>query len=278
MTSVWGVTMVKDEADVIEQTLRHLHAEGLTGVVCLDNQSTDGTRDVLIRLGEELRGPDDHEWLNIVDDPEVGYWQSAKMTAAARTALNFGADWVIPFDADEIWYDPAGRTLVDAIPQLGDEANLITAALYDHRCTALDPGVPVDGDDPFTRMGWRLTEPLPLPKVVMRPKHLHQIHPGNHGATLIGVPTIARSGLEVRHFPYRSAEQFIRKARNGGRAYAETTLPRSTGQHWREYFEALETHGEDALASHFAAHFTFNHPAEAGLIYDPAPLRVEVPE
>lgn len=278
MTSVWGVTMVKDEVDVIEQTLRHLHAEGLAGVVCLDNQSTDGTRETLIVLGEELRGPEDREWLNIVNDPEVGYWQSAKMTAAARTALNFGAGWVVPFDADEIWYSPDGRPLADAIPQLGDDANLLTAELFDHRCTALDPAVAEDGDDPFTRMGWRVTESLPLPKVVIRPKHLHSIHPGNHGATLVGVPTIVRAGLQVRHFPYRTAEQFIRKARNGGRAYVETTLPRSTGQHWREYYETLELHGEQALADHFRAHFTFNHPAEAGLIYDPAPLRVEVVE
>lgn len=276
---VWGVSMVKDEEDVIEQTLRHLHAEGLAGAVVLDNLSTDGTRAILDRLRDELFAPDDATaWLLIVDDPEVGYWQSAKMTAAARMALNLGASWVVPFDADEIWYSPDGRPLADAIPALGDDANVITAELFDHRCTALDPAPLLEGDDPFTRMGWRFTTPLPLPKVCVKPKHLHAIHPGNHGATIIGTPMLARPGLEVRHFPYRTSEQFIRKARNGGAAYAETTLERSTGQHWREYAETLWMHGEQALTDHFAAHFTFNHPAENGLIYDPAPIRVQVAE
>ena len=274
---VWGVTMVRDEQDVIEQTLRHLHAEGLDGVVVLENRSADDTPAILARLKRELFAPDgEAAWLVVVEDPEPGYWQSAKMTAAARTAGGLGATWVIPFDADEIWYDPAGRRLAEAVPILGNEASIVTAELYDHRCTALDPEMPADVDDPFTRMGWRHTDPLPLPKVAVRVKGLHAIHPGNHGATYLGTETSpAASGLHVRHFPYRSAEQFVRKARNGAEAYAATTLPRGTGQHWREYGETLAVHGPEALEQHYTHHFTFAHPAEAGLIFDPAPLRVE---
>lgn len=273
---VWGVSMVRDEADVIEQTLRHLHAEGLDGAVVLENRSLDDTPAILARLKAELWAPDgEHAWLTVITDPEPGYWQAAKMTAAARTAAGLGATWVVPFDADEIWYDPAGRRLAEAVPILGNESNVITAQLYDHRSTALDPEMPPDVDDPFTRMGWRLTTPLPLPKVAVRVKGLHQIHPGNHGATYLGEPLVAVPGLHARHFPYRSAEQFVRKARNGSEAYAATTLPRTTGQHWREYGETLAAHGEAALEQHYQHHFTYRQPAEAGLVFDPAPLRVE---
>jgi Glycosyl transferase family 2 len=274
---VWGVTMVKDEVDVIEQTLRHMHAEGLAGVVALDNRSTDGTRETMIVLAEELSASDVkmRTWLHIVEDPEVGYWQSAKMTAAARQAMSLGASWVIPFDADEIWYDPLGRPLAEAIPQLGDEANMLTADLYDHRCTGLDPE-PVEEDDPFTRMGWRHVAALPLPKVVVRPKHLHVIHAGNHGATLVGVPTVSRPGLEVRHFPWRGERQAVRKVWNGSAAYRATTLPEGTGAHWREMGRVLEEQGERGVVAWFREAFYFEHPAEAGLIYDPAPIRVEV--
>ena len=73
--SVWGVTMVKDEADVIERTFGHMRAQGIAGVICLDNASTDGTRLLLDEAAEGWPG------LRVIDDPEVGYYKSAKMTA-----------------------------------------------------------------------------------------------------------------------------------------------------------------------------------------------------
>lgn len=268
--SVWGVSMVKDEADVIEQTLRHLHAQGLDGCIVLDNGSRDGTRAILDMLAA---APMDG-WLRVIDDPEVGYWQSAKMTSAARMAQNLGAVWVLPFDADELWHAVGSdRTLAEQIMLHGDQVAGQAAQLYDHRCTALDEGDWNDAsDDPFTRMAWRHTEPLPLPKVCVRVSELRQIHPGNHGASLRGQAAWGSGALGVRHFPYRSPAQMIRKVRNGGQAYAATTLPRGTGQHWREMYETLELHGEAGIAQWFADAFFFERPAESGLVYDPAPI------
>ena len=59
------------------------------------------------------------------------------------------------------------------------------------------------------------------------------IEQGNHGANYgLTTPTPV---LKVRHFPYRSAEQMIRKVRNGGAAYRATDLPDDFGAHWRGY-------------------------------------------
>lgn len=268
--SVWGVTMVKDEADVIEQTLRHMHASGLAGVIALDNQSGDGTRQILDELRNEWDG-----WLRVIDDPEVGYWQSAKMTSAARMAGDLGAVWVVPFDADELWLSPDDRPLAEAIMLHGDRVNGQAAQLFDHRCTGLDETSWDSAfDDPFTRMRWRHPEPLPLPKCVVRVSELRSIHPGNHGADL-RQQSWSDGLLEVRHFPYRSPNQMLSKVRNGSVAYKATTLPRTTGQHWREMGEALDAHGPEALAQWFTGAFYFPTPAEAGLIYDPAPIALE---
>lgn len=268
--SVWGVTMIKDEADVIEQTLRHLHAEALDGVVVLDNQSTDGTREILEDLAEEWLG-----WLRIIDDPEVGYWQSAKMTSAARRAGELGATWVIPFDADELWQSPDERTLRDTIMLHGDQVNGQTALLYDHRCTGVDEGDwSSPSDDPFTRMGWRHATPIPLPKACVRVSALRSIHPGNHGAEL-SEQSWSEGILTVRHFPWRSPQQAVRKVTNGSRAYKATTLPRTTGQHWREMGDTLDAHGPEGVVAWFADAFYFAMPAEAGLVYDPAPIALE---
>jgi hypothetical protein len=268
--SVWGVTMVKDEDDVIEQNLRHLHAQGLAGVIALDNGSTDDTRPLMEQVAEEWPG-----WLRIVDDPEVGYWQSAKMTSAARMAQQLGAVWVIPFDADELWGSLDDRPLAESIMLHGDSVNGQAAVLYDHRCTALDEGSWASSfDDPFTRMAWRHTTPLPLPKVAVRVAELRSIHPGNHGADL-RQSAWSQGVLEVRHFPYRSPEQMLSKVRNGAAAYAQTTLARTTGQHWREMGETLDAHGPEGLLRWFNDAFFFQRPAEAGLVYDPAKLALE---
>lgn len=280
--SVWGATMVKDEADVIEQTLRHLHASGLDGVICLDNASSDGTRAILDGLASELttHGHIDGEcarlpWLRVVDDPEVGYWQSAKMTAAARMAGELGATWVIPFDADELWISTDERPLAEAIMLHGDQVNGQAAQLFDHRCTALDETSWESAfDDPFTRMGWRHVEPLVLPKVVVRVSELRSIHPGNHGAEL-RQQSWSEGALEVRHFPYRSPQQMLSKVRNGAHAYKATSLPHTTGQHWREMGETLDEHGPEGLRQWFTDAFFFAQPAEAGLVYDPAPIALE---
>src|ERR1039458_7999838 len=88
--------MVKDEADVIEGAIRHMADEGGTGIIVANNGSTDVTREIL----EELDLPCE---LLLVDAPEIAYYQSRKMTRLAEQAAEQGAEWVIPFDADDVW-------------------------------------------------------------------------------------------------------------------------------------------------------------------------------
>src|SRR4051812_46619587 len=87
--------MVKDEADVIEGTIRHM-ADEVDQLLVADNGSTDGTRDILVKLALELQ-------FTVVDDPDPGYEQSRKMSALAELAASHGATWIVPFDADELW-------------------------------------------------------------------------------------------------------------------------------------------------------------------------------
>ena len=56
-------------------------------------------------------------------------------------------------------------------------------------------------------------------------------------ATVPG-PPLTRHRLSVRHYPYRSVEQLIRKVRNGAAAYAATEgLAADMGGHWRQWGE-----------------------------------------
>lgn len=254
--ATFGVSMVRDEADVITGTLRHM-ADEVDHLIVADNGSTDGTRDLLADLAGELP-------LTVLDDPEPAYYQSVKMSLLAEEAAGQGAAWIVPFDADELWFAPGGplREVLPALPP----ANVAVARLVNHYSTAIDP----DDPDPFRRMVWRAGEPGALPKVAFRWEPGAVIHQGNHGVTLpLGQVEIA--ALEIRHFPYRSAEQFVRKAENGAKAYKATDLPEDQGAHWRAYGEILERHGEGALGEVYRSHFWYLSPTDAGLVLDPAP-------
>jgi hypothetical protein len=253
---VFGIARVKDEADVIEATVRRMACE-VDSMIVVDNASTDGTRDLLADLARDLP-------LEVLDDPDVAYLQAKKMTWLAAQAAVRGADWVVPFDADEAWYSPFGR-IADVLTESPDLA-IAAADLYDHVPTAHDPA---DGS-PLERIGWRRREPAPLPKVAARTRPPVQIHAGNHGADHLGR---GDGLLVVRHYPYRTPEQMVRKAMNGAAAYAATSLPEHIGAHWRQYGALVQAHGPEALHDVFRQHFWSGAPdQDPGLIFDPCPV------
>ncbi len=224
--TVVAIGMVKDEADVVLRMVDHL-LEQVDHVVVADNLSTDGTRERLhAAYGQDSR-------VLLVDDDEVGYYQSQKMTHLANVAnREFGATWLVPFDADEWWYSPFG-SIADVLCEVAAQWLVVPAVVYNHVTTDLDePGWPDE------RIGWRMQTPLPLPKVACRWRDDLVIEQGNHGASYRGGATVRSDELlVVRHFPYRGAEQFIRKVRNGAAAYAAAgaRLPESFGAHWRQW-------------------------------------------
>jgi glycosyltransferase involved in cell wall biosynthesis len=248
--ATFGISMVRDEADIVSSTVANMLTQ-VDHVIVADNGSTDGTLDILHELGVE-----------VIDDPERGYYQSAKMTALAAHAADAGADWVVPFDADEWWYTPHHLTIADHLATIGPQWLTVTADLYDHVATGLDP----DHPDPVARIQHRRRDRAPLRKVACRTRSDLIIHQGNHGATYDGGAT-EQPGLIVRHFPYRSAEQFVTKARNGAEAYAATDLPVTEGQHWRQYGALLEAHGPEVLMDVFRQWFW--QAGADGLVFDP---------
>lgn len=241
--TVVAVTMVRDEADIIEATLRHT-ATQVDHIICADNLSTDGTSDILARLADELP-------LTVVADADPAYRQADKMTRLALDAMNMGADWVLPFDADEFWTGTDGRTVADELEAIDPHIDTVYAAGFDH----------IAVDDTGDLSPWRRPDPQPLPKVAFRPSADRRLAMGNHDVT--GGSVRAAEALTYRHFQYRSLDQMARKVRDGAHAYTLTDLPETFGAHWREA-AALD---DDGLAGRWAA---LN--GEAGLVFDPPPI------
>ena len=91
-----AVMVVRDEADVVANTIRH-HRALVDEVLVVDNGSVDGTTDVLASLSAA--------------DPAVRwrsqpgpFHQDVIRSDLAREAHARGADWVVPVDADELWW------------------------------------------------------------------------------------------------------------------------------------------------------------------------------
>lgn len=260
--TVCALLLAKDEADIIGVTLRHLRGQ-VDAAIVLDNGSTDGTRQII----DEVANETGRAWITVLDDPEVGYFQSRKTTRLARMAAEAGYEWVVPCDADEIWYSTFG-TVGEVLAALPPWVDIAEAVLYDHVATGLDPAL----DNPVRRIGWRRRNPGALPKVACRVRPGLVIEMGNHHAHYPG--TVERmQTLVIRHFPYRSPEQMVSKVTNGAAAYRATDLPPTFGQHWRDYGELLDAGGPEAIHDVFRTWFWSADPEnDATLMYDPAPV------
>jgi glycosyltransferase involved in cell wall biosynthesis len=190
--STCAVMVVRDEADMIEVTVRHLLEQVDELIVC-DHRSTDGTREILAGLPVIVR--DDHS----------PYEQAERTTELALEALERGHTWVLPCDADEIWYHPELRIgdYLETVPLMA-----VKGTIYTHVPTVHDPEDP----SPLLRLPYRRVKPGKR-KVVARSRRDLRLTTGNHRAEYEEKePWVL--GLALRHYPYRSKGQTLRKIRN----------------------------------------------------------------
>lgn len=254
--AAWAVTMVKNEIDILPYTLAHLDMEGIDGLVVADNLSEDGTWEWLQSYRPRCQ-------LDLVRDTDPAYYQGEKMTGLAHRAFRHGAQWVIAFDADELWFNASSRTTLAATLADHEPADVLHARLHNYFPTSADSNDP----NPFRRVTHRDPLAAPLPKVIVANRPGIAINVGNHSATGPDLRS-ASTPIEVAHFPWRSAEQFTRKTIQGARALAATDLPDDIGTHWRRHGELWDQAGDQAL--HDVFHEWYHDP-EMSLEHAPAP-------
>jgi glycosyltransferase involved in cell wall biosynthesis len=242
---LFGVTMVRNEADVIEAFVRH-NLGVLDGLVIVDHGSFDGTAEILAKLKAEGLP------LRTVHDEDPAYRQSQTMTALAREALaRDGADFVFALDADEFLKVESRsgleRVLAEVPPGMHAAMHWLTYVpdAFDDDATEFGPG----------HLWWRLkAERQSLLKVVAsrallaRPSDI--IAMGNHAIASQGVantPPHARlrqEGVALAHCPVRSRTQLESKIIVGYLAnLAARQADRRLARHWRELYDELRAGG-----------------------------------
>ena len=145
-----AVSIVKNEADIIEAFVRHT-AAWVDHHLVFDHDSTDGTRQILGALQREGLP------LSLFTDDALGNLQQLRSNHLTRVAArDHGADWVLPLDADEILTgpdrpalerslasvaagQPASLPLVNYYPAADDDASVANAILRLRHCQASTP-------------------------------------------------------------------------------------------------------------------------------------------
>lgn len=243
---VAAVGMVRDEEDIVEGTLRHLLDQGVGLIIVADNLSTDSTPAILARLTRE------DPRIVVVQDNDPAYRQSEKMTALARRAMEAGAAWIVPFDADERFYSYGEETVAAFLGRTTDD--IVSVDVFEYVPTPLDnPQEP----DPVQRMLHR--EPKAGGrKVVFRACPAAVVAMGNHDVT--GHSGKRGRGLFLRHYSFRSERQFIRKVRTGASAVRLAGEAAACVDHWA----ALDCLSDEALSRSWR-----ERPTAEGMVLDP---------
>jgi hypothetical protein len=200
-------TRVKNELDIIEAFIRH-HAGHIDKIIVLDDGSSDGTETVLQGLRREGLP------LVLLREPSIGYDQSRSMTRLARMAINqFGADWIVPLDADEFVEPPEGVSLGELLAFKGSQVLRVGWSNFVWR-----PGDTQKAEiNPVVRMVERLPARQVWTKVIVPAAAVankdFEIGIGSHDVIIGGgkLDTLATNDICLCHYPIRSRDQFISK-------------------------------------------------------------------
>jgi hypothetical protein len=234
----------RDEADVVDSQIAFHLGAGVDFVVATDHLSQDGTTEI-------LEGYARNGHLHLIraesNDMDEGGWATRMSRVAAS---EFGADWVVPSDADEFWW-PRGGSLKEVLGSVPPRYGVVRALL---RHFVPRP----DGEESFAeRMTVRVSGSAPInaPNSLFRP-NLKVIHRGDPNVALsAGAHTLLNSTLaplrgwypiEFFHFPLRSLAQAERKYANlrtslgatRNAFYEEVYRARDNGR-FEEFYESL---------------------------------------
>lgn len=242
--SVWGVAMVRNEADIIEAFVRH-NLTLLDGLTIVDHRSADATLAIVEALAREGLP------LRLLRSDSVAYAQQEVTSAAVRqTFAATAADFVFPLDADEFVKTPSRAHLRRALAALPPGGHgVMTWHTY-----LPDFVAPYRNVVASARSARRLAEELfPHGKVVVSRHFVDTpravLTGGNHAVKpWSDAPAsswdlhyrFAPRDLAIAHLPYRNSVQFV----------AKTVIKRlarvAAGRDWSAAFDRREAYDDIA--------------------------------
>lgn len=236
------ISMVRNEADIIESFVRHAVAFAAK-IYIVNHNSTDGTENILDSLVQE--------GLPLIVEyfTESEQAQAEVMTGLMRRAFADGYDFVLPLDADEFLLPDGDNDMVWC------KEALLNACVPDKIYQL--PWVTYQTKGEYTGKKfimdiecYREAEPEPLGKLLLGRLAFAQmkffLSQGNHHALLNADSGVQRltalplQGVHLAHFSWRSREQAASKAAVGWLAnVAKYSRQTNLANHWRQVFNEL---------------------------------------
>lgn len=250
---VFGVMLARGEADIIAVTIRYHLQLGMDGVLVLDNGSADGTDKILKQLAQ---ADDRIRWSR----HEGEFQQRELTTGLAQEAFRAGADWIVPFDADEFWYAPcrafrevlagtnagALRAQVIHYIQAREQSRRSPEALLTMtRRAPRTIGPPDHGQALVEAQKIGYVEAMYAPKWISRASMNLEIATGNHSAGNLAGEAVTTMELVCLHAPMRSRDTLVLKAAHSRRLEAARRPPED-GWHTHRVRRLLEEGSIDA--------------------------------
>ena len=249
------VMLAKDEEDIIGHNLAHHYREGLRKFVVIDNGSSDGT---LARVHAFRDGHPDC-LVYVIQDPVVGYYQSAKTNAsfafirAYLKGVGQAIKWLIPIDADEFICSTSDMSLAALLEKAEQNGKYILAFNMHNAGSSKSDRDIGPGEDMFDHFDLRKSPPREnVFKVAVNCEAFPDaaFEEGNHRVVggfrhFDAVSAAIADGFLLFHLPIRSVRHIRSKVIKGGEAFRAAPDLRNVGGHWRRWYAQYEAQGED---------------------------------
>jgi glycosyltransferase involved in cell wall biosynthesis len=245
----FGILVVRDEADIIERTLRHVD-DWCDGVYVYDTGSVDGTWEIVRKAGSELSS------VHPIERAEVQFDDTIRAYVFNRVRDRFDdGDWILRLDGDE-FYEIPPPTFVQRYVRSYETA--VYKETYEFRFTKKD------------LKGWQGQRREPATERLKYFEVLDWVEPrmfryrssmawpeDTYGPINAGY--VARCRIPVRHYPHRSPRQMHRRCVLRSFIANETD---DVGGHWKEdRWHDLVADDIDALRR-WTADTTFSVPCD----------------
>lgn len=279
------ITMVKDENDIIYQNLVWHFTQGFRKFVIIDNNSSDGTLQLIEKFAEEVKN---QASVFIIKDPIKEYIQSRIMTGGYLFARSIWpeTEWFFPVDADEFWVPSINlKELLQEIPKQVDAITVNASKYFGIKGQHIEN----DAKKFYENLKYRQKRVLGgIGKVAFRniDKNIY-IAQGNHSIENYIPKFLSKTlklfgairyesgnsiGLRMIEYSSRSSKQTTKKFMNGMQAnmlaQEKKLISQENGIHWSNFSEDLEKYGKDAGNKRFEDSFIGLEDA----VHDPLPI------
>lgn len=237
----------KDEIDIIEKHLLFHHHMGVDGYIVTDNNSTDGTRELLEKYKEK------GIVLDIIDEPCPTHMHGVWVHRMVELAIKkHHADWVINSDADEFWYANSEDLKYD-IAKCGkanilnlyfrnfvppaDDVDYFQTSLFCNRLLPEYESKALGIDNEL------YVDTKPYPKVIHQTKGYIRILDGNHGVRIKNPDSVDPGNIRLYHYYIRNFKHFESKVIKGY-ASVKNHPQKGIGTEWRRWYEQFYAKGK----------------------------------